>query len=155
MTDLTHRPAPDTEGAAPPSLDPLDLHGPPDRTVELIVRLAKALVVVVYAVVMATFVVLALGFLLRLTGASPEASFVDWVYRTVERTMQPFRGMFPVSDIDGRSVFDASLLFAASIYAFLAIGLHALVAYLSGVARRYHQRPEPPQPPTQPLPPAA
>ncbi len=110
-----------------------------DKTVELLLRGAKALVVVVYVVVIITFAMLALGFFLLLAGASREASFVDWVYRNTERAMQPFRGMFPVQDIDGQSVFDASLLFAATLYGFIAIGLHATVVYLTQKARRRHR----------------
>ncbi|MDH3756176.1 MAG: YggT family protein [Acidimicrobiia bacterium] len=109
-------------------------------TIELLLRGAKALVIVVYVVVIITFAMLTLGFFLHLAGASPEATFVDWVYRNTERAMEPFRGMFPVRDIDDRSVFDASLLFAAALYGFIAIGLHAVVEYLSAKARRYHLR---------------
>jgi uncharacterized protein YggT (Ycf19 family) len=111
-----------------------------DKTIERLLMGAKALVVVVYAVVIVTFVILALGFFLRLVGASPEAPFVEWAYRNTDRAMQPFRGMFPVRDIDGRSVFDASLLFAAALYGFIAIGLHALFEYLSARVRGYQRR---------------
>ena len=113
-----------------------------DATIELLLRGAKALVIVVNVVVLITFAILTLGFFLHLAGASSEASFVDWVYRNTERAMQPFRGMFPIQDIDGRSVFDASLLFAAALYGFVAIGLHALVVYLSARVRRFHHRAE-------------
>lgn len=113
---------------------------PSAETIELLIRGAKLLVIIVNVVVLATFAILALGFILHLAGASPEASFVDWVYRNTERAMQPFRGMFPVREIDDRSVFDPSLLFAATLYGFLAIGLHGLVEYLSAWVRRYHRR---------------
>ena len=111
-----------------------------EETIELLLRGAKALVMVVNTVVLLTFSVLTLGFLLHLAGASPEAAFVDWVYRTTEQAMQPFRGMYPVREIDGRSVFDASLLFAAAVYGFVAICLHGFVAYLSAYIRRYRRR---------------
>ena len=111
-----------------------------DRTIEMMILAARALVVVVYVVVLVTFTVLALGFFLSLAGASSDASFVDWVYRNTERAMQPFRGMFPVRELDGESVFDASLLFAAAFYGFFAIGLHAVVNYLTGLARARHRR---------------
>jgi uncharacterized protein YggT (Ycf19 family) len=111
-----------------------------DQTIELLLRGAKILVMVVNVVVLITFAILAMGFLLHLAGASPEATFVDWVYRNTNRAMQPFRGMFPVREIDDRSVFDASLLFAAALYGFVAIGLHAVVAFLSAKVRLYHRR---------------
>lgn len=109
-----------------------------DRTVELMILGARALAVVVYLVVLVTFAMLALGFFLLLAGASSDASFVEWVYRNTHRAMQPFRGMFPVREVDGQSVFDASLLFAAAFYGFFAIGLHAAVNYLTGLARARH-----------------
>ena len=114
-----------------------------DRSVELMAKWAKALVVAVDVVVVATFIMLSLGFVLLLAGASPDASFVDWVYRNTERAMGPFRGMFPIEEFDGRSVFDPSLLFAAAFYGFVALGLGALVSYLSGLARAHHRPPPP------------
>lgn len=113
-----------------------------DRLMEVVIRGAKALVIVVYAGALFTFAMLTLGFFLFLFGASPEAPFVDWVYRSTAQAMKPFRGMFPVREIDGRSVFDPSLLFAAALYGFAAIGLHAIVDYLSSWARIHHQRSE-------------
>jgi len=109
-----------------------------NRTIELMILAARALVIVVYLMVLITFVILTLGFFLLLAGASSEASFVEWVFRNTSRAMQPFRGMFPIREIDGQSVFDASLLFAAAFYGFFAIGLHAVVNYLTGLARVRH-----------------
>ena len=113
-----------------------------DRLIEAVIRGAKVLVIVVYIGSVVTFTMLTLGFLLRLFGASPEAPFVEWVYRSTGQAMKPFRGMFPVSEIDGRSVFDPSLLFAAALYGFVAIGLHAVVDYLTAWARLHHGRAE-------------
>jgi uncharacterized protein YggT (Ycf19 family) len=111
-----------------------------DQTIELLLFAAKILIVIVYVVVLMTFAILSLGFLLHLAGASPEATFVEWAYRNTERAMQPFRGMFPVQGIDDRSVFDPSLLFAAALYGFLAIGLHAVLEYLAVRLRSYQRR---------------
>lgn len=111
-----------------------------NRTIELMILGARALVIVVYVMALVTFVILTLGFFLLLAGASSEASFVEWVYRNTNRAMEPFRGMFPIREIDGQSVFDASLLFAAAVYGFFAIGLHALVNYLTGLARARHNQ---------------
>ncbi len=127
------RPAYDDEEDSEPELVSAE-------TIEMLLRGAKALVMVVNVVILITFSILTLGFLLHLAGASPEAAFVDWMYRTTERAMQPFRGMYPIQEIDGRSVFDASLLFAAAMYGFVAICLHGFVAYLSAYIRRYHRR---------------
>jgi uncharacterized protein YggT (Ycf19 family) len=75
-----------------------------------ILRLAKVVVVFVYAVVTLNLVLLALGFVLRLFGASTSAAFTEWVYRTVARIMEPFRGH--VSVAGGRRPLDSRLLAA-------------------------------------------
>lgn len=55
---------------------------------------ARALGYVVYAYVVLTEIVLALGFVLLLFGANPDPPFVQWAYRSLERAMEPFRGIF-------------------------------------------------------------
>lgn len=97
-----------------------------------LLRAAKAVVVLIYAFVLIDLVLLTLGFFLRLFGASTDAEFTRWVYRNVERIMEPFRGMFPSPTLTDRSVLDVSLLFAMIVYALAALGLHALVSWLAG-----------------------
>ena len=112
---------------------------PTDHTPQLwLLRAAKAVVVLVYVFVLIDLVLLALGFFLRLFGASTDAEFTRWVYRNVERIMEPFRGMFPSRAVSDVSVLDVSLLFAMIVYAIIGIALHALVEWLTGkiVARR-------------------
>jgi uncharacterized protein YggT (Ycf19 family) len=107
-----------------------------------LLRAAKAVVVLVYAFVLIDLVMLTLGFFLRLFGASTDAEFTRWVYRNVERIMEPFRGMFPSHAVSDQSVLDVSLLFAMIVYAIAGIALHALVEWLTGkiVALRDRQR---------------
>jgi uncharacterized protein YggT (Ycf19 family) len=117
--------------------DPAGHPGPPadratDTGIVWVLRLARAIVLFVYIVVAACVVILALGFVLRLFGASTDADFTDWVYRNVDRIMEPFRGMFPSKPLNDRSVIDFSLLFAVIIYGIAAVALHALVSWLTG-----------------------
>jgi uncharacterized protein YggT (Ycf19 family) len=130
MTDPSYQP---TE-----AWDPVDRSGPPadpepDTQPEIvwIVRLVRVIVLFIYAVVAACAVILALGFVLRLFGASTDADFTEWVYRNVDRIMEPFRGMFPSEPLGDRSVVDFSLLFAMIVYGIVAVGLHALVSWLA------------------------
>jgi uncharacterized protein YggT (Ycf19 family) len=125
MTDPTHR--------RPESWEPVDRPAPPEGDTGLawVLRLARVIVLFVYVVVAANLVILTLGFVLRLAGASTDAEFTRWVYRNVDRIMEPFRGMFPPQPLNDRSVFDASLLFAMIIYGIAAIALHALVSWLA------------------------
>ena len=97
-----------------------------------LVRAAKALVFFIYAVVVVELVMLTLGFFLQLFGASTDATFTRWVYRNVDRAMDPFRGIFPTREVTEQSVLDASLLFAIVVYAIVGIALHALVTWLTG-----------------------
>ncbi len=103
-----------------------------------LLRGARALVVFVYAFVLIDLVMLTLGFFLRLFGASTEAEFTRWVYRSVDRIMEPFRGIFPSHAVSDVSVLDVSLLFAMIVYSILGIALHALLTWLTGkiVAQR-------------------
>ena len=97
-----------------------------------LLRASKAVVVLVYAFVLIDLVLLTLGFFLRLLGASTDAEFTRWVYRNVDRVMEPFRGMFPTKTVSDHSVLDTSLLFAMIVYAIIGIALHALVDWLTG-----------------------
>ena len=107
---------------------------PTDREPQLwLLRVAKAVVVLVYAFVLINLVLLILGFFLRLFGASTDAEFTRWVYRNVERIMEPFRGMFPSQALSDQSVLDVSLLFAMIVYSIVGIALHALVEWLTGL----------------------
>jgi uncharacterized protein YggT (Ycf19 family) len=117
-----------------------------------ILRVARAVVWFVYAVVTACLVILFLGFVMRLFGASTDAEFTRWVYRNVERIMEPFRGMFPSPAITDRSVVDFSLLFAMIVYAIVAIGLQALVGWLAGKIAAAQRPPARPRPAAGPQP---
>lgn len=96
-----------------------------------LLRAAKAVVVLIYAVVLVNLVLLVLGFFLRLFGASTDAEFTRWVYRNVDRVMEPFRGMFPSHAVSDQSVLDVSLLFAMIVYAIAGIAFHGLVTWLT------------------------
>lgn len=114
----------------------------PDPPKLWLLRAAKAFVVFVYIVVIIELVLLVLGFFLQLFGASTDAEFTRWVYRNVERIMEPFRGMFPSQAVTDQSVLDVSLLFAMIVYSLVGIGVHALVTWLTEriIALRRRQR---------------
>jgi uncharacterized protein YggT (Ycf19 family) len=108
-----------------------------------LLRAARVVVAVVYAVVFAYVVILGIAFVLLLLGASPTASFAEWIYRASTRIMQPFRGLFPQQEINGNSIFDASLLFAIVIYSMLAVLLHGVVDWMSAriyASEQYRQQ---------------
>lgn len=138
-------PRPSPLGSAPvarpaPGPDAAPVADTGDDTKVWILRIARGVVLFVYVVVFVNLVVLSLGFLLRLFGASTDASFTRWVYRNVDRIMEPFRGMFPSQAISDRSVLDVSLLFAMIVYAVVGIALHALVTWLAAKIAEIQRR---------------
>lgn len=103
-----------------------------------IVRIARALTYLIYGFVIVVLIILTLGFFLLLFGANPQADFAEWVYRSLNRVMAPFRGIFEPVPLDGRSVLDTSVLFAMIIYGIVAMLLHALITWLTD--RLYYAR---------------
>ncbi|PKH42693.1 hypothetical protein SAMN05192575_103203 [Nocardioides alpinus] len=97
---------------------------------------AKALGYLVYAYLVLTQIVLGLGFILLLFGANPEPAFVQWAYRSLDRAMEQFRGIFTSIELgqtgnDVAAVLDVSILFAMVVYAIIAWIIHAGVAWLA------------------------
>ena len=99
-------------------------------------RIARVLVWILWALVLVTAVLLVLAFLLRLGGANPDAGFVQWVERSTERAMAPFRGIFPTHQLTGDSVLDMSLLFAALVYFIVALLIDGLLRWITQRLRR-------------------
>jgi hypothetical protein len=100
-------------------------------TSENLVRVTRALVYLVYAFVMVALVILVFGFFLLLFGANPDAEFAQWVYRSLERVMAPFRGLFEAVPLNGDSVLDPSVLFAMIVYCIAGLFLHAVIDWLT------------------------
>jgi uncharacterized protein YggT (Ycf19 family) len=101
-----------------------------DTSITLI-RIARVLTYLVYAFVLCTLVILLLGFFLLLFGANPDVPFAEWVYRSLDRVMAPFRGLFESIQLNGNSVFDTSVLFAMIVYGIVGIALSALIHWLT------------------------
>lgn len=90
----------------------------------ILLKFGRALLWLIYAWVTVVLVLLFLAFLLLLLGANPDAGFVEWVYRSVQRAMAPFRGIFEPIELTDSSTLDISILFAMIVYGFVGIGLH-------------------------------
>jgi uncharacterized protein YggT (Ycf19 family) len=100
------------------------------RRVAPVYWISRGIILFVYAFAITCIVILAMAFFLQLFNANQTAPFVDWVYRAARRIMQPFRGIFPSVEGEQGSVFDVSMLFAMFMYGLLALGLHALIAWI-------------------------
>jgi uncharacterized protein YggT (Ycf19 family) len=93
-------------------------------------RVSRVLVLFVYGFAIVCTVILAMAFFLELFNANESTPFVQWVFRTTDRIMQPFRGIFPTVEGETGSVLDPSLLFAMFMYWLLALGMHALIGWI-------------------------
>jgi uncharacterized protein YggT (Ycf19 family) len=96
-----------------------------------LVRGARVLTYLVYAFVLFSLVILVLGFFLLLFGANPDAAFAEWAYRSLDRVMAPFRGLFESIDLSGNSVLDPSVIFAMIVYGIVGLALSALIDWLT------------------------
>jgi uncharacterized protein YggT (Ycf19 family) len=105
-----------------------------------VTTIARVVVWLVYAWVVVSLVLLFLAFILLLFGANPNAEFAAWVYRSVERAMAPFRGIFEPIPITGESVFDTSVLFAMIVYCIVAMFLKTAIDWLTDRIGQRRQR---------------
>ena len=101
-----------------------------------LLKVGRVVVWVVYALALVDAVLLTVAFFLHLAGANPDASFVEWVYRSTERAMRPFRGIFPTQDVGGSSVLDLSYLIAAIVYLVIALLVDAVQRWLTARLRQ-------------------
>ena len=93
--------------------------------------MARALAYVVYAYLIIVEVLLLQGFLLRLFGADESAGYTRWAYNSLDRVMEPFRGIFTPIEFEGSSVLDTSILFATVIYGIIAILIRSLLDWFT------------------------
>ena len=103
---------------------------PPDPGKVTGLRVAKVLTWLVYAYFLVAVILLVLEFFLLLFNANPDAGFAEWVYRSGDRVMEPFRGIFPTKQAGNGSVLDFAVLFAIIVYGVLALAFHSLVEWL-------------------------
>lgn len=107
---------------------------------KIAIRVAQVVLGLVYLWVAVTLALLLLTFILLLFGANPEAGFVEWVYRSTERAMAPFRGIFEPIVLNDQSVLDTSVLFAMVVYTLVALGLHVAVEAVTRRLRAEERR---------------
>ena len=104
-----------------------------------LLKVGRLVVWAVYALALAMAILLTVAFVLHLAGANPQSSFVEWVYRSTEHAMRPFRGIFPTQDIGGSSVLDLSYLVAAIVYLVIALLVDGVHRWLTARLHRQQQ----------------
>lgn len=93
-------------------------------------KVSRWIVWFVWAYIVFVMIILAMAFFLLLFNANPDVAFVEWVYRSADRAMEPFRGIFPTKTAGNGSVIDFSILFAAVVYSIVGMAVNALVSFL-------------------------
>jgi len=128
---------------APPTDGPLEAVNAEPHSLRRIVRVIAMLV---FAYVMVVELILIVGFLCLLFGIEPASWFVDVVYRSVDRTMQPFRSLFTAIEFGTGSTdevqprIESSIVFAMIVYGIIALAAHDLAEWL-GRPRRTEPAP--------------
>lgn len=97
----------------------------------LFIKTARALSYIVYGFMLIAVIFLTLGFVLLLFGANPEVGFTTFVYKVAAEFLQPFRGIFPAHSVGDTGYFSTSALFAIIVYMFAALGMNALISYVT------------------------
>ena len=80
-------------------------------------------------------ILLGFRFVLKLLGANPATSFVDFIYNLSSVFVAPFEGIFNASLAKGdvtTSVFEPATLVALIVYVVIAWGIVALIRLASG-----------------------
>ncbi len=102
---------------------------------------ARIVTYVAYVYLVLVEIILVLGFFLLLLGANPSSEFTRWAYRSLDRAMGPFRGIFEPIDLGSTgsvsAVFDTSIIFAMVAYGVLLsiVGsiLHRLTRWINHI----------------------
>lgn len=84
----------------------------------------------VWAYFIFVVIVLSTAFFLLLLNANSDVGFVEWVYRSSDRAMEPFRGIFPTATAGQGSIIDFSILFAIIVYGIIASVTDGLINFI-------------------------
>lgn len=108
----------------------------PSSSKLVIIKVSRVLVYLVYTWLVIATVFLLLGFILLLLGANTSTPFVQFVYKIAANFLEPFRGMFPPTQISDTSYFSSAGLFAIIFYSICAFFIHALIDWITMKLRK-------------------
>jgi uncharacterized protein YggT (Ycf19 family) len=74
--------------------------------------------------------ILGLRVLFLILNANPTAPFVNWIYRTSDTILSPFRGIFTAQSISLGHILDITALFAMLMYSLFGFLLESLVSLI-------------------------
>ncbi|MDQ6880409.1 MAG: YggT family protein [Candidatus Dormibacteraeota bacterium] len=87
-------------------------------------RRAHEVVYLVFGIVTG---LLLIRLLLKVLGSSAQAPFAGFIYGVTDFLLAPFRGLLPAI-VNGRSVFEPSILIAVVVYILLAVVIAKIIA---------------------------
>ena len=93
-------------------------------------RFGKVVAYALYAWVAIGIALLTLRVFLLAFSASVAAPFVQFVYRTSDDYLQPFRGIFSSRQVGETGYLDVAALFAIVMYLFFSWAVGALISYI-------------------------
>lgn len=99
----------------------------PDIKIPSYLRISKILSYIMYIWVMFGIVVLLLRVFLLAFSANLSAPFAQFIYKTSNDYLEPFRGIFPPRPLGETGYLDVAALFAIIVYLFLAWLFSSLV----------------------------
>lgn len=97
----------------------------------------KVITWAMYVWVIFGIIVLGIRVFLLAFSANSGAPFVNFIYATSTRFLQPFRGIFPPRPIGETGYLDVAALFAMIIYGLLGWGFAALIHYIQNKISAY------------------
>lgn len=83
--------------------------------------------------------ILGLRVLFLLIGANGSSSFVNWIYKTSDTLISPFRGIFNGQTISHGHILDFTALFAMLMYALFGFLLTSLLHIVSSSTQNHHK----------------
>jgi len=93
-------------------------------------RVSRILAYIMYAWVLFGIAVITLRVFLLAFSANLSAPFAQFIYKTSNDYLQPFRGIFPPKPIGETGYLDIAALFAIIIYLFVAWFFSSIVAHV-------------------------
>lgn len=102
-------------------------------------NVGKVLTYAMYAYVMFGIIVLGFRVFLLAFSANPDSGFVEFIYQTSARFLQPFRGIFPPAEVGETGYLDVAAMFAMIVYGLIAWGFSGLIGYVQSKIDQYNQ----------------
>lgn len=93
-------------------------------------KVSKVIVYFVYFWVIFGIITLTIRVFLLAFSANPTTAFVEFIYKTSNDYLAPFRGIFPPKAVSETGYLDIAAIFAIIMYMIFAWGVSAAIGYI-------------------------